>query len=62
MASIFTIARRFACDEEGAAAVEYALIAGLIAVAIIVGAGTLGTSLNANFEEIGNYLGSISVP
>lgn len=36
---------RFARHESGAAAVEYALIAGLIALAILVGAGAVGTEL-----------------
>jgi pilus assembly protein Flp/PilA len=46
------IVARFAKDESGATAIEYGLIAALIAVAIIVGAGNLGTSLNAKFEGI----------
>jgi pilus assembly protein Flp/PilA len=44
------IVARFAKDESGATAIEYGLIAALIAVAIIVGAGNLGTALNAKFE------------
>ena len=34
--------RTFIKREDGASAIEYALIAGLIAVAIVVTAGTLG--------------------
>ena len=37
---------RFMKEEEGAHAIEYGLIASLIAVAIIVGATTLGGKLN----------------
>ena len=43
---------RFAKDESGATAIEYGLIAALIAVAIIAGAGALGTAINAKFVYI----------
>ncbi|MEM9999382.1 MAG: Flp family type IVb pilin [Pseudomonadota bacterium] len=43
---------RFIKDESGATAIEYGLIAALIALAIIVGAGALGSSLNSKFESI----------
>jgi len=43
---------RFLKDESGATAIEYGLIAALIAVAIITGATALGTTLNAKFMEI----------
>jgi len=43
---------KFVRDEEGASAVEYGLLAALIA-AVIVGAVTaLGTTLSAKFSEI----------
>lgn len=40
---------RFANDEAGATAIEYGLIAALIAVAIIAAASTLGTNLSNVF-------------
>ena len=43
---------RFAKDESGATAIEYGLIAALIAVVIIGGATLVGTSLDAKFETI----------
>ena len=43
---------RFARNESGATAVEYGLIAALIGVVIIVGAGALGTALNAKFGSV----------
>ncbi|MBO6639615.1 MAG: Flp family type IVb pilin [Roseitalea sp.] len=43
---------RFLKDESGATAIEYGLIAALIAVAIIAGATALGTELNNKFIEI----------
>jgi pilus assembly protein Flp/PilA len=44
---------RFIKDESGAAAIEYALIAGLIALVIVGGATALGTSISAKFTSIG---------
>ncbi|RWA77377.1 Flp family type IVb pilin [Mesorhizobium sp. M1C.F.Ca.ET.193.01.1.1] len=43
---------RFVKDESGATAIEYGLIAALIALAIMVGAGSLGTALNDKFKAI----------
>ena len=42
----------FVKDESGATAIEYGLIAALIALAIVVGASALGNSLNAQFSNI----------
>ena len=47
---------RFVKDESGATAIEYGLIAALIALAIMVGAGSLGNSLNNQFTEISKEL------
>jgi pilus assembly protein Flp/PilA len=44
--------KRILTDEQGATAIEYGLIASLIAVAIIAGATALGTSLNSTFQSI----------
>ena len=49
-------AQSFLRDEDGAAAIEYGLIAALIAIAIIVGATLLGTSLNNLFTRLGNCM------
>ena len=43
---------RFAKDESGATAIEYGLIAALIAVGIIVALGLLGDELNATFKKV----------
>jgi len=48
--------RAFIRDEDGAAAIEYGLIAALIAIAIIVGATALGGSLNTLFENLGKCM------
>ena len=50
--------KNFWKDEEGATAIEYGLIAGLIAVGIVVGATALGTDLNALFTRISTKLTS----
>ena len=47
---------RFVQEEEGVTAIEYGLIAGLIAVVIIGAVTTLGTKLNTVFTNIGNAL------
>lgn len=43
---------RFMKDESGATAIEYGLIAALISVALIAGAGALGSQLNTTFEGL----------
>ena len=43
---------RFRKNESGATAIEYALIAGLIAVVIIGGASGLGKDISKKFSDI----------
>ena len=43
---------RFLKDESGATAIEYGLIAALIAVAIIGGVGALGSNANNTFTSV----------
>jgi pilus assembly protein Flp/PilA len=53
------IARRlqsFLADESGATAIEYALIASLVAVGIIASIGGMGSKLQATFNEIASNL------
>ncbi|MBN9314887.1 MAG: Flp family type IVb pilin [Devosia sp.] len=47
---------RFVNDESGATAIEYGLIAALIAVGIIAAATALGGSLSGLFETISTKL------
>ena len=49
---------RFVKDESGATAIEYGLIAALIALAIIAGAGNLGNALDRQFKDVANRLNS----
>jgi len=53
MSNIFA---RFVKDESGATAIEYGLIAALIALAIMVGAGAVGNNIAAKFDEIATAL------
>ena len=49
---------QFCTDDSGATAIEYGLIAALIAVVIIGGASTLGHKLGNTFNEVSNNIGS----
>lgn len=46
------LTKRFLKDEDGATAIEYGLLAALIAVAIITAVGLLGDRLQDTFENI----------
>jgi pilus assembly protein Flp/PilA len=48
--------RRFLTDDSGATAIEYALIAAGIALAIITAVNTLGTTLSNKFDSINSSL------
>ena len=51
-----TVVSRFLKDESGATAIEYGLIAALIAVAIITALTTVGTNLGGTFNNIATKL------
>jgi pilus assembly protein Flp/PilA len=48
--------KRFIADESGATAIEYGLIAALIAVAIIAALNALSGNLQNTFNYVGNQL------
>ena len=48
--------RAFFIDESGATAIEYGLIAALIAVVIITAVTTVGTNLTGTFNSVANAL------
>ena len=50
------IIARFANDESGATAIEYGLIAALIAVVIIGGVSAVGTKLSGTFQSLSTSL------
>lgn len=47
---------RFVADESGVTAIEYGLIAALIAVVIIAAVGTVGKNLSSTFSTVANSL------
>ena len=53
MSAIFS---RFILDDSGATAIEYGLIAGLIAVVVVTSITTLGTKLTNTFTNVSNKL------
>ena len=47
---------KFFRDEQGATAIEYGLIAALIAVVIITAVGLVGTNLTATFNNVATHI------
>ena len=45
--------RKFLADDHGATSIEYALIAGGIAVVLVAAVGTIGTNLKPIFTSVG---------
>ena len=54
MSAIRTMLRKLRADQGGATAIEYGLIAALIAVACISGFSTLGGGANGMWGMVGN--------
>lgn len=54
--------QHFLREEDGAAAIEYGLLAGLIAVAVITTVTAIGTHLNTVFGYISTALGGVVAP
>jgi len=53
MSNLFS---RFVRDESGATAIEYGLIAALIAVVVITALTSIGTNLKADFTSVATAL------
>jgi pilus assembly protein Flp/PilA len=51
-----SLIHRFVKNEDGATAIEYALIASLIAVALVGILSSLGTALSSEFSEVSTAL------
>lgn len=56
MNKLIQSAKQFLNDEEGVTAIEYGLIAALIAVMIIAGATIVGEQLDTTFNAVGSAL------
>ncbi len=48
--------RNFVLDDSGATAIEYALLASLIALPIISGVSAIGSKLSSYFSEVSSAL------
>ena len=62
MMVMFQQALRPVKNEKGAVAIEYGLLAALIALVLAVGARVLGSGLGTMFTTIGNAVSAIVVP
>ena len=60
MKNLYLGIKRFINDEEGVTAIEYGLLAALIAVVIMVGAAAVGTNLNCIFSYIADCIATPS--
>lgn len=56
MKTLINKTARFIRNEDGVTAIEYGLIAALIAVVIIAAVTIVGTQLNTTFTTVGNTL------
>jgi pilus assembly protein Flp/PilA len=48
--------KKFFKDEEGVTAIEYGLIAALIALVIIISVALVGTNLNTAFNNVATHI------
>lgn len=56
MTKFLEFGKRLVKEDEGATAIEYGLLAALIAVAIIAIVGSLGQTLNTTFTDVNTCL------
>jgi len=61
-AKMKNLMKKFLGNKSGATAIEYGLIAALIAVAVIGGVTALGQSANTTFENISGTLDANNTP
>ena len=54
--------KNFFVDDGGATSIEYALIAGIVSLAIIVALGTLGTNLAAAYQGFADDVAAAGTP
>lgn len=59
---LVTSARNFLSEEDGVTAIEYGLLAALVAVVISAGAAALGVNLNLLFQAVANCLAPAGLP
>ena len=54
--------KRFVRDERAATAIEYGLIAAIISMAILAGAGTIGSELKSVYQGTADKIGEAGNP
>ena len=59
---MFDLVKGYRRDERGASATEYAMLIVFVALAIAVGAQTLGTDLTNLFTNVGAALTGVTIP
>ena len=59
---MLSLINRFCVDERGVSATEYAMLIVFVALAIAVGAQTLGTDLTKLFTDVGTTLTGVQIP
>jgi pilus assembly protein Flp/PilA len=60
MFKVISRVRHFLTSEDGPTAVEYAVLVGLIVVAIVAVVGSLATSISGTFSTVSSTLGASS--
>ncbi len=61
MRSIASLTRSFLAEEDGATMVEYGLLTALIALVVVLAVVTLGSNLQARFDEVADCVASPTV-
>ena len=59
---MLSLIKNFRRDERGATATEYAMLIVFVALAIAVGAQTLGTDLSNMFTNVATTLKGVAIP
>lgn len=60
MSKAISAVRNFIADEDGVTALEYGMIAALIAAVIVTAVGTVGSKVNGAFEKIASALPAVA--
>jgi len=55
-------ATRFVQEEKGATAIEYSLVAAILAIAIVATVGGIRDELNTTFQSVGGELAANNTP
>ena len=60
MEALVALFRRLAREESGQDLIEYLLLATLVAIVVVVGAGNLGTNLNSWYDKMATYVTTLA--